>query len=246
MQQIIINTLPFAPLGVYRPPEVAGGSGDSVLVNGAAVTDANFNDTTPAPSAGRANLLFDRSGSGPDLVRLMTPDSIPIVLDREMTDLSVVNSTTETDILTHSVPANAMGTNRALDALILMRGQINPLVDGQYTLRVYFGGTVIFEDVRLFTSSTNTAAFYIRFLLGNQNATNDQIGAGFYGGLRETSPATGIAGNLANADWEGTPIISANSAIDTTVAQTFRITFQMDEAHATFSFNRKMAILMLI
>jgi hypothetical protein len=47
---------------------VVPSSGDSVLVNAVAVTDANLNDTTPAAAGTGRNVFFQRSGSGPDSV----------------------------------------------------------------------------------------------------------------------------------------------------------------------------------
>lgn len=65
--------------GTWAAP--AGGSGgDSITVNGSAVTDANFNATTPAAISGSANVTWQTSGSGPaqissylDLANLSTP-----------------------------------------------------------------------------------------------------------------------------------------------------------------------------
>lgn len=45
-----------------------GGGGDSIQVNAVAVSDANFNDTTPAAVGTGRNVFFQRSGSGPDSV----------------------------------------------------------------------------------------------------------------------------------------------------------------------------------
>ncbi len=45
-----------------------GGGGDNVQVNAIAVTDANFNDTTPAAVGTGRNVLWQRSGSGPDAI----------------------------------------------------------------------------------------------------------------------------------------------------------------------------------
>ena len=42
------------------------GGGDSIQVNGVAVTDANFRDGTPAAPAASVNVTWQRSGAGPD------------------------------------------------------------------------------------------------------------------------------------------------------------------------------------
>jgi hypothetical protein len=47
----------------------AAGGGDNITVNAVAVTDANFNNTTPAaPTTDDYLVFFDRSGTGPDSV----------------------------------------------------------------------------------------------------------------------------------------------------------------------------------
>ena len=44
------------------------GGGDSITINSVAVTDADFDDALPAAPAGSANVLWQRSGTGPDSV----------------------------------------------------------------------------------------------------------------------------------------------------------------------------------
>lgn len=46
----------------------SGGSGDSITVNGGAVVDGNFNDTTPSPPGGGINVLWQKDASIPALI----------------------------------------------------------------------------------------------------------------------------------------------------------------------------------
>lgn len=55
-------------LELFELSAAGGGGGDNVQVNGVAVIDANFNDTTPAAVGTGRNVFFQRSGSGPDSV----------------------------------------------------------------------------------------------------------------------------------------------------------------------------------
>lgn len=232
-------------LGVGAPPAVAA-AGDDVLVNGVATTDSNFNDTTPVAGAGRDLLLWQRSGSGPDSISLQTSAAVPVVLSREMTDIAVVNSTTETDIFNFSVPANAMSTNRMLYLQILLHFLKNDAASITFTVRLYFGGTVIFADDQVFAgSSANTHGLSLNYYIGNQGATNDQSGGGY--ALRRVlvNPTTGIAGDVSSALIAGGPLVPADGVIDTTAAATLRATLQMSVASATADFTRKMAILTL-
>ena len=51
-----------------------GGGGDNIQVNGAAATDANFNDTTPsAPAGSGTNVKWQMSGAGPSSVSAYVP-----------------------------------------------------------------------------------------------------------------------------------------------------------------------------
>lgn len=53
--------------GTWASPP-GSGSGDNITINGSAVTDANFNGTTPAAVSGSANVTWQTSGSGPGQV----------------------------------------------------------------------------------------------------------------------------------------------------------------------------------
>lgn len=218
---------------------------DNVLINGVNVTDANFNDTTPVASAGRELMLWQRSGSGPDSISAQTSANVPVVLNRAMTDLTIVNTTTETTLYSFSVPANAMSTNRGIHVTVLADVLQNTLASTA-TFRVKFGGTTIFADATgSYANGAARRAWFFDFWIGNQNATNDQAGGGIY--LPQditavTAPTTGIAGDFSDSSTDGSPIIVADAAIDTTAAQTLGFTWQWTSAGAATEFRRRMAI----
>ncbi|MCI0558811.1 MAG: hypothetical protein MN733_09965 [Nitrososphaera sp.] len=222
---------------------------DNIQINGVAVTDANFNDTTPSSGAGLVLFEWQRSGSGPDSVSLQTPSSIPVVLDREVADLTVVNTAVETSVFSHSVPANSMGTNRALN-LVLIGDVLQNNTGENLTLRIKFGGTTIWQDAsNAFAADADRRGFFLEIWLANRGATNSQIGGGVVSPQATaivTAPTTGIAGDLGDAGMDGSPMTFAASSIDTTAAATLDVTIQWTTAGASREFRRRFAVLQLV
>lgn len=167
----------------------------------------------------------------------------PDVIDREITDLTVANTITETDIFTHSVAANSMGTTG-----MLMLNLVASLLDnatGVLTVRVKFGGTTIFQDDFVaFANSVDRHPIFMELWLANQGATNDQTGGGQINAGDPGGATTGI-GNLSGVIEAGSSVVFADSAIDTTTAQTFAVTVQWSAADANLSFIRRCAVLTL-
>lgn len=226
--------------------QMKAAAGDEITVNAAATTDDNFNDTLPGASAGRANMLWQRSGTGPDSVSLQTPTSVPVILDREAIDLSVVNTTVETVVFSHSVPANAMGTDRVLNFRLIADDENQSAVSNTSTIRVKFGGTTVWQDDRVSGASTDTGAWDLNLYIANQGATNDQTGGGLIARQKVVAPTIGISGNVEATSFNAGPIVHAASAIDTTLAQIFEVTVQHSVADAAIRFTRKSAMLSLI
>lgn len=52
--------------GVFAAPPGGGGSGDVITANGAAASDADFDDATPAAPAGGVNVKWQKDASSPD------------------------------------------------------------------------------------------------------------------------------------------------------------------------------------
>lgn len=229
------------------PPGAAGGGGDSITINTTAVTDANFNDTTPAASAGRALVEWQRSGSGPDSVSAQTPASVPVVLDRTVTDSDVTNTTTETTVFTKTIPANAMSTNRVLHLIFIADYLNNNATSATLTIRIKFGGTTAWADsVDASAINASRRPFTLELWLANQNASNDQVG----GGLIMLGAAAGATTGIGDFDTDEiesvTPFTTIDLAIDTTANQDLVVTAQWDVTQTTTSFKRRFAVLEII
>ena len=63
-----------------------GGSGDSILINGTAVTDANFNESNPSTPASGLSVKWQRTGSNPDLITGYAAISTSSILAGAMSD----------------------------------------------------------------------------------------------------------------------------------------------------------------
>ena len=218
------------------------------------VTDAT---TLPSATAGYAKFAMDTAANGrPKLVEGdgaveqlgvgIDSQAMPMV-DRETTDLSVANTTTETDIVSKSIPANAMGATGYVRAEI--GGHIHHEGTATLRLRIYLGSTTLYDSTTaiLIASSDDDAAFRIVVEVVNQGATNDQAGCGYVLISHTANPTTGLAGDLAQAlpNQVDVPITLADTAVDTTSAQTFRVSVTWSAAAATNALHRKYAAVRL-
>ncbi len=232
--------------------DTAGGGGDNIQTNGAAVTDANFNDTTPVASAGRALMLWQRSGPGPDSVSVQTPEAVPIILAREPTLITIASSVTETDIFNFTVPANAMGTTRMARLKILAARLSNTglLAEAAPTFRVYTGGTVRYADAAVaLGNNASWSSLWIELLFAMQNANNVMYFNGLIHPQSVQGGATTGIGNAANAAIDGDaigPVAGATFTQDTSVAWALRVTWQNGTNNANVIFRRQYAVLELL
>jgi hypothetical protein len=172
------------------------------------------------------------------------------VLARETTLLSIVSSTTETDIFNFTIPANAMGINRALRLTInWTRNNNSGAAETAPTFRVYVGGTLRFQDAsNAAASSANWVAGYTQLMLAMQNASNAMILSGIHRQSINTAPSTGIGDIAGTADFGG-EIGSATGTTftqDTTSNWILRVTWANGTNNAAVQFRRHYAVLELI
>lgn len=164
------------------------------------------------------------------------------IVARAVTDLTIVNSTAETDIFSVTVPANTMGIDKILRATILGELKNDSGVSQTFRLRIKFGGTVLYDyDATAEDDSDRRACLFLLWL-ANQNASNDQIGGGFMS-LGQASPATVGIGAIDTGIERENIIRGIDVAIDTTVDQTFVITGAFAVADVDLEYTRRFAIL---
>lgn len=206
--------------------------------------------STPGNQAGHGRLFVDSAdGSlkikyGDNTVATVCHDQNVVNVGQVTsftTDLDVTSTVTETDVLNYSVPANALGANGTLR--VHFQGDYLGIAAAASSLRirVYFGSTTLYDDTSaVITTNASRRPFFLRLLLVNQNATNDQSGGG-YVNLGAPGGATTGVGDLQTAPFFHTPIVFADAAVSTTSAQTFRISIMHSQNSPNVSFRRRAA-----
>ena len=97
------------------------------------------------------------------------------VLTRLVTELDIVSSVTETDILAYSVPASTLGTDKALRVTIKADYLNNSGSSRTFTLKLKYGATTMYSCVTpsLTTSATRRVVRF-EFILFAKNSTTSQ------------------------------------------------------------------------
>lgn len=163
---------------------------------------------------------------------------------RVTTAVTINNDATERTLVSQSIGANEMGTNRRLVCNI---GCDWLLTAGtrSFTLRVKFGGTTLVAvAIGGIAADADKRPIPVTINLANLGATNSQFtwGNANVGGtdtLTQGIGGMGIFGDIPFAS-------NGASAIDTTSAQTFEVTAQMSAADANLTFKMWYAALQIV
>lgn len=174
---------------------------------------------------------------------------LPRVLAGSGTAVDVVNTAAETSVFSHSIAANLLGTNGAVN-LIVGGDYLNDSGAGRtFTLRIKLGATTIFaDDSPSIGAGAARGVWTLDVILGNLNATNAQHLNGEFLLSDRTAPTTGL-GNLANVGGLISAAIGSaptNPTVDTTSAQTLDVTVQHSTNNANLSFRKKYATLIYL
>jgi hypothetical protein len=178
----------------------------------------------------------------------LTVDGLEVarLLDRTTSDLDIVSTAAETTLYSVTVPANAMGTDRAVELDIIGDYFNNSGAGRTYTFKVKFGGTIIYQDASIsITAAATRRPWVCTLLLANQGATNAQSGSGHLWIPPSTAPTTGTGAMsvTAAAPW---CFLFADSTIDSTANQTFELTIQHSASNASLSLRRRYAAATLL
>lgn len=156
------------------------------------------------------------------------------VINRNTTTVTVANTTTETSIYSFSVPANLMGTNRALHVKLFGTFLNNTILTSDVlTLTVKLGGTTIAtKNSSTIATSATTGDVYVEVIIANIGTANNQRGV---------LSMTIDEGGLVSVNSVGT----GTGAVDTTNAQTLDITVTHSAAGVNTSFTKQHAYTIL-
>jgi hypothetical protein len=143
--------------------------------------------------------------------------------------LRVASSVTETTVCTVSVPGGTLGTNNTLVLTLELWVINNKGTSGVIDVRAYYGATPVlnnFTSYKAYPTGAAVSTFSMITKISGYNATNVQKGvmqAALYDGPGTSPKSTQFQGPVA-------------LAIDSTAAQTAKITCQMDANSANFEF----------
>lgn len=160
---------------------------------------------------------------------------------------TVSNTTTETAILSYSVPASLLSTSRGLQATIGGTYLNNDGAARNLTIRVKFGTTTMWAATVSLSNSATERGWRAQVEMFNAGATNDQRMSGFVSIGPAAGPTTGTGGwvNTSSAPHLfGT--IAGSAAEDTTAAKTFSITVKHGTASNNLSITRTVGVLELL
>lgn len=146
------------------------------------------------------------------------------VLDRSAVAVAVAN-TTETTVYSYAIPANALGSDWALEMVV--RGELRDDSAQTMTLRVKLAATTMFAGATSFGVAA-TQDFLVWLELSNQGATNSQKLTGrFEVAAGATAATTTGTGNI-NVDSQHNGVFGGTAAVDTTSSATLTVTVQWD------------------
>jgi hypothetical protein len=164
------------------------------------------------------------------------------VLNRDVTQAEVTNTTTETTVYTFSVPGGTLGTNKALRLKLLGDHFNDDGASRDLTIRVKFGGTTILSGTLTVTATSGRLPFIGEVQLVAANSALAQIASGDFimgnqGSASGTMAATGFTflNGMHNAVAE-----------DSGVNRTLSVTIQHAAASGNISFRLHTATLELL
>lgn len=151
--------------------------------------------------------------------------------------VSVVNTTTETDILNQSVTPGANGVIR-----VMLAGSrlYQTSTSTTTTLRIYLGGTLVYADnIATPSSSAAEAPWCLTFMVGWDGTT------GYLTGMYSQGTQGGALAGIGDLGTGGfARSIGSNAfTLDPSIAVQVRVTAQHSLANATVAFTRRTAVI---
>ncbi len=166
------------------------------------------------------------------------------ILDRDLDQVTVSNTTTETSIYSFSIPANTLGATGGIRLSLGGDGLNNdPLGTGTLKVRVKLGGvTVLVTEAMDLTNSADAFKLALQVWL-----LNSATGAQKWSAKLDinTGPASFTA-SLGDAVFAFHAVGHVSSSIDTTSAQTLDITVEWSAASTNHSLSKELAVLELL
>lgn len=203
---------------------LAHASGSSTLGN--RFTCPNARDFALFPNRS-ADIYYDSTSS----VWRVATTQMDVVLDKVAAGTTISNSAAETTIYSFTVPGGLLSTVSKLRFTLTGRYTNSTGGADDTTLRLKYGGATVATALQLgIAINTNDVILITGHLSGN-SATNAQVGTIF-----------GWSGNAAAVSHNATGG-RGTSAIDSTVDQTFLVSWDFQTASNSITFTRESAVL---
>jgi hypothetical protein len=226
----------------------------------------DFPSLTPAGPVPKIRSIFDFTDEALQQLRLwleMHPPAVPInsvlgfqqqirFLDRSTSSVNVFNTTSETPLYTFTVNGGDMGSDRLIRLTIIGDFLYNNSVSDTVTVRVKFGGSVLWGNAGLLGNpGTARHPWALAIHIANQGDTGSQFMYGWFISERSDISAPTVAGIGDAVSTEsnvlGFPLATSGlSSIDTTVGQTLQVTAQWSVASASNSMRKRYGLLELL
>lgn len=205
-------------------------------------------ESVPGPTSLLEAVEAAGEGEKPEAaVGVAEAGKIPHALERNATELEIINDNTELPFYSFIVPARTLVDDRLLRLRLMGRMNNNSGAPTTCRIRVKLGGTTVYDDdidpggVGILNIG-NDRLFVIDMTWQALSSGASQQMWGFItltnGGARFTGHGT-----LGGVVELVMPFGSAATALDMTVAQTLAVTMQMSVANANFFWTRRSALL---
>ena len=163
--------------------------------------------------------------------------NVPSIQFQSGTTSSFNTTTAEQNLVSTTIKGSIMNSNGSLRCRISGNLLQNTVTATDWTLRIKFGGTTIYQDLVLSayaTQSANRMPYVLEFYIFNKNATNSQGMAGNWQLNDNGAPTTGT-GDITDDEQQGnaTLQLATDPAKDTTADQTLAVTMQMSNSNAS-------------
>lgn len=165
-------------------------------------------------------------------------------------EVDVGNTVVETALVSQSIGAGVMSTNKMLRCTIIGDFLQNTAGD-TFTLRIKLGATTLWASAQsaAMTADADRSPFRMVFEIANLGVANSQFMAGvLMMSDRDQTPVTTGIGRFSSGSVGFIAPFATNGvvAVDTTVAQTLAVTAQWNSAAASRSIRKKYALIEVV
>lgn len=167
-------------------------------------------------------------------------NAAPEVLDKAATPTTVSNTTTETTIVSHTIPAGTLGLSNIIRIEIGGSCVNNSGGTPNLTLKFKYGSTVVYGDAaNSIPSNSRTRGIRIFFdLVNNGSSESSQVGTGLIVLGSVSSADTGY-GNINGTGVQGHDVVGGTASEDSTTDLDLEVTAQWSTAASTITLTKQ-------